>query len=392
MIGTPFGPEYSCIAVGKQEIEVSESYDGPFPEFYKRYIDDVFGATSMSREDLDRFISFVNDFHPAFQYTFEVSEESVNFLDINLSITSNEIRTSVFYKETDSHSYLKYGSYHPRSCKDAIPFSQFLRLKRLCSDEKDFRCKEKEMGNFFLARDYPLDIIEKAKAKVHNIPRSKALASKKDSQEITRLILSLTYNSHSRTIKDIVEKNFQVLKLDEEVGYLFKEKPLVSYRRDRNIKDMLVRSNFSCTDNNVGLTVSCGRKRCVTCAFVFNEVHTVQGPKGHFCPLGTFSCITKDVVYCIECTNCGDIYIGETERRLGDRIREHVRDIKNNNRNKEVAIHFNSAGHSLDNFKVQILHQNFKENVARKIKESYFIMKFGCVYPLGMNRDSGIVL
>ena len=37
MIGTPFGPEYSCLAVGKQEIEISESYDGPFPEFHKRY-------------------------------------------------------------------------------------------------------------------------------------------------------------------------------------------------------------------------------------------------------------------------------------------------------------------------------------------------------------------
>ena len=66
MIGTPFGPEYSCLAVGKQEIEISESYHGPFPELYKRYIDDVFGATSMSREDLERFIGFVSNFTHSF--------------------------------------------------------------------------------------------------------------------------------------------------------------------------------------------------------------------------------------------------------------------------------------------------------------------------------------
>ena len=54
---------------------------------------------------------------------------ALNFLDINLSATANAIKTSVSYKETDGHSYLKYGSSHPRSCKD--PFSQFLRLKRL---------------------------------------------------------------------------------------------------------------------------------------------------------------------------------------------------------------------------------------------------------------------
>ena len=53
--------------------------DDRFPEFYKRYIDYVFGATLMFREDHDTLISFVCDFHQAFHYTFEVSEESVNF-------------------------------------------------------------------------------------------------------------------------------------------------------------------------------------------------------------------------------------------------------------------------------------------------------------------------
>ena len=44
------------------------------PEFHKRYIDDILGATSMSRENLDRFINFVSNLHPSFQYTFTVSE------------------------------------------------------------------------------------------------------------------------------------------------------------------------------------------------------------------------------------------------------------------------------------------------------------------------------
>ena len=71
MIGTPFGPEYSCLAVGKWEIEISETYDGPLPEFHKRYIDGIVAATSMSRENL---VFFVSNSHPSFQYTFTVSE------------------------------------------------------------------------------------------------------------------------------------------------------------------------------------------------------------------------------------------------------------------------------------------------------------------------------
>ena len=390
MIGTPFGPEYSCLAVGKQEIEISETYDGPFPEFHKRYIDDILGATSMSRENLDRFINFVSNFHPSFQYTFTVSEVSANFLDIKWYVKADAISTSVYYKETDSHAYLKYGSSHPKSCKNAIPFSQFLRLKRLCSDRQDLKAKEKEMEHFFLARDYPQDIVSKAIGRVSHISRADALKQKEPAEEMNRVILTLTYNSHSKVIKDIVEKNFHIVNLDEEVGYLFQQKPLISYRRDRNIRDMLVHSRFSSKDVS-GITLPCGRKR-LTCPFVFNEVHTVEGPRGKFTPSGSFSCITKDVIYCIECIQCGEIYIGETERRLGDRIREHLRDVKNKNRHREVAIHFNSLGHSLDHFKVQVLFENINGNLARKIKESYFIMKFGCVYPLGMNRDNGIVV
>ena len=76
---------------------------------------------------------------------------------------------------------------------------------------------------------------------------------------------------------------------------------------------MLVHSRFSSKDVS-GITLPCGRKRCLTCPFVFNEVHTVEGPRGKFTPSGSFSCITKDVIYCIECIRCGEIYIGETER------------------------------------------------------------------------------
>ena len=94
-----------------------------------------------------------------------------------------------------------------------------------------------------------------------------------------------------------------------------------------------------------------------------------------------------------ECTKCGEIYIGETERRLGDRIREHLRDVKNKNRHKRGRLFtFNSFGHSLDHFRVEVLFENINGSLARKIKENYFIMKFGCVYPLGMNRDNGIVV
>ena len=62
MTSKPFRPEYPCLAVRKEEIEVFEAYDGPLTEFYKIYVDDILGAASMSRENLDRFIKFCQQF------------------------------------------------------------------------------------------------------------------------------------------------------------------------------------------------------------------------------------------------------------------------------------------------------------------------------------------
>ena len=52
---------------------------------------------------------------------------------------------NVYYKPTDSHSYLLYSSSHPSHVKNSIPFSQFLRLRRLCGDDSDFSEKSEAM-------------------------------------------------------------------------------------------------------------------------------------------------------------------------------------------------------------------------------------------------------
>ena len=58
--------------------------------------------------DLERFINYVNGFHHALKFTWEISETCVSFLDISVSINGDALATSVSYKPTDSHSYLLF--------------------------------------------------------------------------------------------------------------------------------------------------------------------------------------------------------------------------------------------------------------------------------------------
>ena len=144
-MGTKMGPSYASLFVGLIEHQFFSQYHGPKPELYGRYIDDCLGASSSTREELTQFIVAVNSFHPALKYTWEISDTSLAFLDIKISIEGNGLCTSVYYKPTDSHSYLLYSSSHPSHVKNSIPFSQFLRLRRLCSDDSDFSEKSEAM-------------------------------------------------------------------------------------------------------------------------------------------------------------------------------------------------------------------------------------------------------
>ena len=115
-MGTKMGPSYANLFVGFIEHQFFSQYHGPKPQLYGRYIDDCIGATSSTKEELTQFITAVNSFHPALKYTWEISDTSLAFLDIKISIEGNGLCTSVYYKPTDSHSYLLYSSsYHHAS-------------------------------------------------------------------------------------------------------------------------------------------------------------------------------------------------------------------------------------------------------------------------------------
>ena len=97
--------------------------------------------------------------------------------DIKISINGNSLSTSVHYKPTDSHNYLLHSSSHPQHVKNAIPFSQFLRLRRLCSNDSDFNNKCEEMCQFFKKRGYPDSAITTGKHRAQEIDRNTALQS-----------------------------------------------------------------------------------------------------------------------------------------------------------------------------------------------------------------------
>ena len=90
---TKMEPSYANLFVGFIEHPFFSQNNGPKPELYGRYINDCIGATSSTREELTQFITAVNSFHPALKYTWGISDTSLAFLDIKISIEGNGLCT-----------------------------------------------------------------------------------------------------------------------------------------------------------------------------------------------------------------------------------------------------------------------------------------------------------
>jgi hypothetical protein len=57
---------------------------------------------------------------------------------VDLKIRNGKIKTSLHTKKTDLHQYLSYDSCHPSHVTKNLPYGLFLRIRKICSDEKDF--------------------------------------------------------------------------------------------------------------------------------------------------------------------------------------------------------------------------------------------------------------
>ena len=241
---------------------------------------------------LEQFINYVNNFHPALQFTWEISETSVPFLDILVSISGNRLFTYVFDKPTNSHSYLLYSYSHPNLTKRSILFSQFLR-------DEDFHAKSLEMRDFFVQRGYPTSLLDTVFSKASQIPRSETLTNPVPNvTENNQIPLVLTFHPFNFKVRDIIRKNFHILKNEPETFSIFSNNPLVSFEHSKNIRENLVHSNLHQESSPLSGTFPCGVAQYKTCKFIDSSI-VISTPKFTYNIKHNFTCTSAHLIYCI---------------------------------------------------------------------------------------------
>ena len=242
------------------------------------------------------------------------------------------------------------------------------------------------MASYFLGQGYPKRLVENQRLKARSLKRSDLLAPKTRQMDgPERVVIPIDYHERNLPVINVLQRNFPILENDDEVGDLFDSKPMVAYRRDRNLKDILVRSRLKRGEPQNAGTKNCNKRRCLTCNHITNDL-LVVGPRGTYRVTHQFTCESKELIYCINCKKCGQLYVGETCRMLKERFREHRRNVLNGRRDNEVATHFNDNGHSVEDMGVMGIKYQ-AGNFRRKLEEQRIIGKLGCMLGGGMNTD-----
>ena len=243
----------------------------------------------------------------------------------------------------------------------------------------------KRITAFFRDRGYPCDVIESAHAKARAIEREDLLQDHSPDAS-SKIPLVLTFNHVTPKVAKIVHRHAKALQRDPDVGNLFDNIIITGYRREANLGDRLIHSQLPST--SLPGTFTCGRSRCSTCPYVTQEV-TIVGPNATLRVKDSFTCTTKCVVYCITCCKCGDLYIGQTKRRLADRFVEHLRDIRLARPDKTVAQHFNQPDHSIEDAAVCGI-RTVPDASKRRTTEVKLIRHLGTLIPQGMNIEDDL--
>ena len=122
VIGTKFAPPYAFIFMDEVETEFLQTQR--FKSLVSlSHIDDIFFTFfiwTCGEKNINNFMKDLNNFKSNLIFIFECDRNSINFVHLNVELSSSELTTSVYIKSTVCYQYLHYSSSHADHIKWSI--------------------------------------------------------------------------------------------------------------------------------------------------------------------------------------------------------------------------------------------------------------------------------
>ena len=243
-MGTSLAPNYANLFMDRFETRALEGFHLK-PLIWLRFIDDIFMIWTHGESSLSEFIHYMNSLHRTIKFTHVYSSTSINFLDTTVKFNGNrELITTLYNKPTDTHLYLHYTSAHQDSILTKGPYSQYLRLRRICSLDEDFRTNAKNLTGYYLKRGYPLNSLKKHFQRANTFTQDQLLEVK-NKTDSTRPVMVTNFSPKNLHISKLIRDNWNIIQNTEELKTIFPDPPIMGYRRLPNLRDLLTSARIT---------------------------------------------------------------------------------------------------------------------------------------------------
>ena len=130
-------------------------------------------------------------------------------------------------------------SVHPKSLLNSIPFSQALRLKKICSETSELNKHLNDLKESFINRSYKEHFRTDQFNRISEVTREALLTSKQKIANKPRIPLVLKFNRTLPNIKKVIDEHWHLLQINPKLKNAFQGKPIIAYKRNRNLKEII---------------------------------------------------------------------------------------------------------------------------------------------------------
>ena len=290
--------------------------------FWKRFIDDVIGLWTGTKEEFNKFVKTLNDEAKLFGIHFPKEEvkfgKCVDFLDLTISLDEeNKIHHKLFVKPTDARTYLNTNSFHPEHVFSSIPFSQMIRVIKCNTKEESCLHDLNELKADLIKSGYKEDILEKLQKKAFERLKTPKVKTLMDNNTV---IFTLDYIEDIKILRDLISN------IELDIKAVFGDiRIMLATRKCSSIGNLVVKNKTLGMINKVrSSNQQCKDKRCKICPLMITSDSFLVNNKKLVIPKN-LNCKSSECIYVCVCKKCSEnnAYFGQTVQEQHNRMSGH---------------------------------------------------------------------
>lgn len=369
-MGKKFAPAYANIYMANWEQEALSKCQQK-PAHYWRYLDDIWGIWTGSREDFGTFLDTLNSHDPSIKLKSVVHAQTIDFLDVTVfkgpKFNQNfQLDLKVHFKDTDTHALLHRHSFHPKHTFKGVVKSQLLRFSRICTREEDFREAGTILFKSLRKRGYGRTFLRRCLRTFREV---------KVRNRGSLIPLVTTFSTVGRDLNHRLKHNYT--NTLGETGLLSGSEVISAFRRNKNLSDFLVQAKLP----------PLRRDKTQLLESQFEKLRFIKNQKEKtiYKIQQGFSTRSTNCVYIIYCSKCLIQYVGESKNSLSVRMTQHRYNI-NNGKVVDTPLVQHFLQHGLASMRMAGLQRNLTwTDGERQAVERRWIARLSTKRPFGLN-------